>query len=103
MDTLVQTSANYASMSFEELTAHKKELDAAYQATKTEAEGAFLDRFRKEAAELGFDSGAIGSRKAAKARGKAADGQTEPPVLYRDPTTGEGWSGRGRPKKWAQA
>ncbi len=103
MDTLIQPAANYTSMSFEELTAHKKELDAAYQAKKTEAEAAFMERFRKEAAELGFDLGAIGSRKAAKARGKAAGEQSEPPVLYRHPETGEGWSGRGKPKKWAQA
>ena len=103
MDTLTHTMPNYVSMSFEELTAHKKELDAAYQSKKAEAYTAFLARVQAEAASLGFDLGMVGNGKAAKARGKVAGGQSEAPVLYRHPETGEGWSGRGKPKKWAQA
>ena len=103
MDTLTHTTPNYVSMSFEELTAHKKELDAAYQAKKAEAYTAFLARVQAEAVALGFDIGMVGNGKAANPRGKAAGGQVEAPVLYRHPETGEGWSGRGKPKKWAQA
>ena len=98
MDTLVM---NYASMSFEELAAHKKDLDAAYADKKAVAQDAFLARFRKEALDLGFDLGDVAGA-AQKARRGPGKGGTAP-VRYRDPENPENtWSGRGKPRKWLQ-
>jgi len=100
MDTLTQTTTNYAAMPFEELLAHKKALDAAYESKKGEAQAAFFERFRKEAADLGIELGKVAhAQKSRRSPPKASAA----PVRYRNPSNLENtWSGRGKPRKWLQ-
>ena len=97
MDTLSPAAANYAAMTFEELAALKKVLDAAYVLKKTEAQAAFFERIAREAQEMGFD---LPKGTPGKAPRKAKGG-SQAPVRYRDPSNPENtWSGRGKPAKW---
>lgn len=56
-------------------------------------------RTRAEALGLSLDELAAGSSKAARPSGKDPSVQS-PVVKYRNPETGETWSGRGRAPKW---
>jgi DNA-binding protein H-NS len=60
-----------------------------------------IEEFRTRAEALGLSLGelAAGSSKAGRPSGKAASAQS-PAVKYRNPETGETWSGRGRAPKW---
>jgi DNA-binding protein H-NS len=62
------------------------------------ARASFLDEVKARAASLGMslaDLVGLGGGKAdANPKGKS------PALKYRNPTTGETWSGRGRPAKW---
>ncbi len=60
-----------------------------------------IEEFRTRAEALGLSLGelAAGSSKAGRPSGKAASARS-PAVKYRNPETGETWSGRGRAPKW---
>ena len=90
-----------ASMSLEELSALRKQVDAAIT-KKLVAERA---RFAGLLKELdGFEATPSVRRGHPP---KAADGRTrkraKAPIKYRGPKPGEKWSGRGLPPRWMQA
>ena len=61
-----------------------------------------MEEFRARAEALGLslsDLAAAGSPKAGRPSGKGPPAQS-PAVKYRNPETGETWSGRGRAPKW---
>jgi DNA-binding protein H-NS len=63
------------------------------------ARASFLDEVKARAASLGMslaDLVGLGNGKTAKSRAA----RTAPTPKYRNPDTGETWSGRGRPAKW---
>jgi len=65
------------------------------------AKASFLDEVKARAATLGMslaDLVGLGNGKAAGDQPPAAGAGT--PATYRNPETGETWSGRGRPAKW---
>ena len=65
------------------------------------ARASFLDEVKARAATLGMslaDLVGLGSGK--KAGNPASDGRAPAAAKYRNPKTGETWSGRGRPAKW---
>jgi DNA-binding protein H-NS len=61
------------------------------------AKASFLDEVKARAASLGVSLADLVGLGSGKKDGKSA-GQT--PAKYRNPKTGETWSGRGRPSKW---
>jgi len=67
----------------------------------TTARASFLDEVRAKAASLGMslaDLVGLGNGKAT--RKKASPAGSAAPAKYRNPETGETWSGRGRPARW---
>lgn len=76
---------------YKELLAQKKALDAAIsQARKTEA-GAALELIQAKIAEFGFTAQEVFPYKAKK---------PQVPAKYHNPSTGQTWTGRGKPPKW---
>jgi DNA-binding protein H-NS len=87
---------DYSSMLFEELSAHKKQLDAAYADKHAKAEAEFLIKTQEQANALGFNLG-NGAHKGRKGPAKG----NKALVRYRDPDNpANTWSGRGKPTKW---
>jgi DNA-binding protein H-NS len=69
-----------------------------------------VEEFRSRAAEMGLSleellgNGAQPGRPPGKARSGRTGGSASPrPAKYRDPETGETWSGRGRVPRWLKA
>ena len=65
------------------------------------ARASFLDEVKARAATLGMSlADLVGMGTAKKAGKPAGDGPAPTAAKYRNPSTGETWSGRGRPAKW---
>jgi DNA-binding protein H-NS len=65
----------------------------------TNARASFLDEVKARAASLGMSLADLVGLGAGKASGKGAQ-RAPSTAKYRNPATGETWSGRGRPAKW---
>ena len=64
------------------------------------AKASFLDEVRAKAASLGMSLAELVSLGAGKLAPAPKGGKTLLAAKYRNPSTGETWSGRGRPAKW---
>ena len=65
------------------------------------ARASFLDEVKTKAASLGMSLADLVGLGSGKAAGKTAYiAGSGPPAKYRNPETGETWSGRGRPARW---
>ena len=80
------------------------------EARREAARRKLLEEFRARAAEMGLSpdellgDGALPGRPRGKARSGGKGAQASPrPARYRDPETGETWSGRGRVPRWLKA
>ena len=89
------------SLTFEELdkviAAAERQREAKRESGKKELMEEF--RARAEALGLSLNELAAGTSKAGRPSGKGPPAQS-PAVKYRNPETGETWSGRGRAPKW---
>jgi DNA-binding protein H-NS len=98
-------------MSVQQLTALIEAAEAKRRDKSEEAKAALRTEVERKAAELGISVGDLfvqPDQRAPveqKARGRRprSDAGTKPPAKYRDPETGETWSGRGRPPRWLAA
>jgi DNA-binding protein H-NS len=80
------------------IAAAERQREAKRESGKRE----LVEEFRTRAEALGLSLGdlaAAGSPKASRLSGKGPPAQS-PAVKYRNPETGETWSGRGRAPKW---
>ena len=79
------------------IAAAQRQREAKRESGKRE----LMEEFRARAEALGLSLGelAAGSSKAGRPSGKGHPPQS-PAVKYRNPETGETWSGRGRAPKW---
>ena len=64
------------------------------------AKASFLDEVRAKAASLGMSLAELVSLGAGKLAPAPKGGKTQLAAKYRNPKTGETWSGRGRPARW---
>jgi DNA-binding protein H-NS len=64
------------------------------------ARASFLDEVTARAATLGMSLADLVGLGAGKATGSSKGSVQTPGAKYRNPKTGETWSGRGRPAKW---
>jgi DNA-binding protein H-NS len=64
------------------------------------ARASFLDEVKARAATLGMSLADLVGLGSGRKDGKADGDGAALPVKYRNPKTGETWSGRGRPAKW---
>jgi DNA-binding protein H-NS len=98
-------------MSMQQLTALIEAAEAKRRDKLEEAKAALRAEVGRKAAELGISAGdlfAQAGRRAPteqKARGRRprSDAGAKVAAKYRDPETGETWSGRGRPPRWLAA
>ena len=98
-------------MSVHQLTALIEAAEAKRRDKLEEAKAALCAEMERKAAELGISVGdlfAQAGRRAPteqKARGRRprSDAGAKITAKYRDPETGETWSGRGRPPRWLAA
>jgi DNA-binding protein H-NS len=79
------------------IAAAERQREAKRESGKRELVEEF--RARAEALGLSLEELPAGSPKAGRPPGKGASAQS-PAVKYRNPETGETWSGRGRAPKW---
>ncbi|MGF6997463.1 H-NS family nucleoid-associated regulatory protein [Paraburkholderia sp. GAS32] len=78
---------------YNELLAQKRELDRRIEEARRVEAAAALEKVRDAVAEFGFSpEDVFGQRRKNAGRVVAAK--------YRNPTTGETWSGRGRAPQW---
>jgi DNA-binding protein H-NS len=87
-----QVSAWFSEMDFERQHAFLGSLMATHNGAKRVK----IDTLRRELAELEGKSGRVGRKSARKSGGRKGSAA----VKYRDPKTGDTWSGRGRMARW---
>ncbi len=98
-------------MSVQQLTALIEAAEAKRRDKLEDAKTALRTEVERRAAELGVSVDDLfaqpDQREPAeqKMRGRKprSDAGTKPPAKFRDPETGETWSGRGRPPRWLAA
>jgi DNA-binding protein H-NS len=64
------------------------------------ARARFLDEVKARAASLGMSLADLVGLGSEQKEGEAPTDGSELPIKYRNPKTGETWSGRGRPARW---
>jgi len=85
----------------QELLAQKEVLERQIEDTKKHQRGEAIDKVRALMAEYGLSLADLGAKSATK--GKAAGNTGKVAAKYRNPSTGESWSGRGLQPRWLKA
>ena len=89
-----------------DLLAQKAALEKQIAAAQTQERGAAIAQIKQLMAQYGLSAADLGGRSAPakKTTGKKGPRKgTKVPAKYRDPATGQAWSGRGLHPKWLQA
>jgi DNA-binding protein H-NS len=88
-----------------ELIAQKAALEKRIAEAQTQERAAAIAQIRQLMDQYGLSLADLGGRAvAAKSGGKAGPRKgSKVPIKYRDPATGNAWSGRGLQPKWLQA
>ena len=86
--------------SLQDLLAQKEALDQQIEATKKKERGDAIEKIRSLMSEYGLTVADLSPRAPAKA--KTSTGK-KVAAKYRDPATGDSWSGRGLQPKWLKA
>lgn len=81
-----------------ELQAQRDALDAQIATIKKEARGAELEKIRTSISEFGFTPDELFGKQ--RKTGPGAGGTVA--AKYRDPATGQTWTGRGKAPKWIE-
>ena len=84
-------------LTYTELLAQRRELDEKIEAIRKEEQAGAISKIRQIVADYGLTADDIFGR-STKAR-SSSSGSTVAPK-YRDPATGQTWTGRGKPPKW---
>ena len=82
----------------QELLAQKEDIERQIEQTKKHQRGEAIEKVRSLMAQYGLTPADLGARTPAK--GKASGGGGKVPAKYRNPSTGESWSGRGLQPRW---
>jgi len=88
-----------------DLLAQKAALEKQIAAAQTHERAAAIAQIKQLMAQYGLSVSDLGGKSApAKAAGKKGPRKgTKVPAKYRDPATGQAWSGRGLHPKWLRA
>jgi DNA-binding protein H-NS len=86
--------------SLQDLLAQKEALDQQIEATKKKERGDAVEKIRTLMSEYGLTPADLAQRSTAKP--KAGTGK-KVAAKYRNPATGDSWSGRGLQPKWLKA
>jgi DNA-binding protein H-NS len=86
--------------SLKELLAQKEVLEREIENTKKQARAEAVAKVRALMAEYGLTPTDIGAKGAAKSAGRSGG---KVAAKYRNPATGDTWSGRGLQPKWLKA
>ena len=92
---------NLDHLSYSQLKELHAQVDLLMQAQFSEAQESFRRDFLDKMEEFGLTIDDLIEKRAKKARGEKK--KREVRAKYRDPETGEEWTGLGKPKKWLQA
>lgn len=84
----------------QELLAQKEALERQIEQTKKEERAAAIAKVRELMAQYGLTLADLSNKPASKTAGKPLG---KVAAKYRDPSTGETWSGRGLHPKWLRA
>jgi DNA-binding protein H-NS len=90
-----------AMSNLQQLLDQKAALEKQIEATRKEAKADAIARVRALMSEFGLTAADLGGRGAAKV-GSAAKG-SKVAAKFRNPATGDSWSGRGLQPKWLKA
>src|SRR5262245_58620379 len=95
-------------LGFAELKELKVSVDQRLGELESEAREQAREKLREQATQLGFDLGelfpvTVGRGRAASGGSRSAGQRASPEPKYRDPKTGDTWSGRGREPRWMTA
>ena len=86
----------------QELMAQREALEQQIEQTKKQERGDAIEKVRALMAEYGLTVADLGNRPPAGKAKKAKTG-TKVAAKYRNPSTGESWSGRGLQPRWLKA
>jgi DNA-binding protein H-NS len=87
----------------QELMAQREQLEQQIEQTKKHERGEAIEKVRALMAEYGLTAADLGSRAPASKTKKTKAGGNKVPAKYRNPSTGESWSGRGLQPRWLKA
>ncbi|WP_425259658.1 H-NS family nucleoid-associated regulatory protein [Rubrivivax sp. RP6-9] len=87
--------------SLEELLAQKASLEKQILDAQREERSAAITQVKALMAQYGLTLADLGTRAAAAPKRSGSTGKVAP--KYRDPTTGDTWTGRGLQPKWLRA
>ncbi len=98
-------------MTVQELTALIEAAEAKRREKREEAKAALRAEVERKAAELGISAGELfapmrhqaSTEQKGRGRRRRGDAGAKVAAKYRDPETGETWTGRGRPPRWLAA
>ena len=85
------------SKSYKELLAEREALEKAIAQARQNEIAAAVAKVREMVSEFGLTAQDIFPGRAQRAAGKAV---SKVAAKYRDPATGQTWTGRGKPPKW---
>lgn len=84
--------------SYKELLAQREQLEAKIQAARAEEVSAVVEKIREQVAAYGLTAEDIFNT----GRGQSGRKSAKVAAKYKNPETGETWTGRGKPPKWIQ-
>src|SRR5262245_33849068 len=92
-------------LEYADLKELKEEVDKRLGELEVEARDKAREKLREQATQLGFDLGelfpvTVGRGRPAGAGSRSTGQRASPEPKYRDPKTGDTWSGRGREPRW---
>lgn len=88
----------------QELLQRREELERRIAETQNQERTEAIDTIRRLMAEHGLSvEDVTAGRRAAKAAAGASGERAKVPAKYRNPATGESWSGRGLQPRWLKA
>jgi len=85
--------------SYKELLAQREKLEKQIEEAKSREYAEVLNEIKQKMADYGISLSELGGSRAAK-NVKAARPRTGVAPKYRDPESGNTWSGRGKPPRW---
>jgi len=87
----------------QELMAQREALERQIEQTKTQERGEAIEKVKAMMAEYGLTVADLGSRAPASKPKKGKSAGKKVAAKYRNPSTGETWSGRGLQPRWLKA
>jgi len=86
--------------SYKELLAQREKLEKQIEEAKAREYAEVLDEIKQKMADYGITLAELGGSRTSSKAAKASRARASVAPKYRDPDSGNTWSGRGKPPRW---